>query len=480
MRKLAGLKPEKVFKYFEEISAIPRGSTNMEKISEYCVNFASERGLKFLRDEANNVVIFKEGNAGGEMAEPIILQGHLDMVCQKTEETEFDFEKDGLNLYIDGDFVKAQGTTLGADNGIAVAMILAILDSQDIPHPPIEAVFTTDEEIGMIGAMALSARELKGKRLINLDSEEQNVITVSCAGGSDFKITVPILREKKSGKRVKISLKGLQGGHSGVEIHKGLVNADMLAGRVLNFIKGIADFDIISVNGGDKGNAIPRSAEIDIITGDEKALTEGIVPYLEKIKKEISEREKGFEYSINAGETEDVQVMDRIARDKLIFMLVSVRSGVIDMSAEIENLVESSQNLGVLKTEDEKIIAHFTLRSNKNSALEFLEARLKALAGYMDCEWEAFGHYPPWEFKENSYLREKYKEIFAHKLGTEPIVAAIHAGLECGLFSQKIEGLDCIAIGPDMFDVHTARERLSISSTEKIYEVILELLKNLS
>ena len=251
MEKLKGIKPEKVFRYFEEISAIPRGSGNMEGISAYCMAFAEKLGLRAIKDDANNVVIFKDGTKGYENSEPVILQGHLDMVCQKTEDCNIDFEKDGLDIYIDGDFIKAKGTTLGADNGIAVAMIMAVLESGEIEHPPIEAVFTTDEVIGLIGAGKLDMSVLTGKKMVNLDSEDPSVLTVSCAGGSDFIMKLPFKKIKKNGSRITISLKGLQGGHSGVEIDSGRVNADILMGRILNYAVGVANFDIISVNGGD-------------------------------------------------------------------------------------------------------------------------------------------------------------------------------------------------------------------------------------
>lgn len=264
MAKLDSLKPLNVFKYFEEICNIPHGSENMDAISEYCVKFAENHSLKYIRDDANNVIIFKSATDGYENAEPVILQGHLDMVCQKTEESNIDFMKDGLDLYVDGDFVKAHGTTLGADNGIAVAMILAILESDEISHPEIQAVFTTDEEIGMVGAGKLDMSVLTAKKMINLDAEEDDAITVSCAGGSDFKAVIPVNRVKQTGTKITVTLKGLKGGHSGVEIDKGRVNADVLAGRFLNHMSNIADFDIIAINGGDKGNAIPNLCRIEL------------------------------------------------------------------------------------------------------------------------------------------------------------------------------------------------------------------------
>jgi len=477
MKKLVNLEPSSVFKYFEEISLIPRGSGNMDKISEYCMEFAKTHSLKAIRDEANNVVIFKEGTKGFENSAPVILQGHLDMVCQKENTSNIDFEKDGLDIYIDGDFIKADGTTLGADNGIAVAMILSILESNLVEHPPIEAVFTTDEEIGMIGALKLSLDNLEGKKMINIDSDDSQILTVSCAGGSDFKLTIPLRREKVYGKKIVLTVKGLKGGHSGVEINSGRVNANILMARILNFADSIADFDIISIDGGDKGNAIPLCSVAELVSNDSEVLAEKIKEYATVIKKEISGRESGFELDVEIKEEGNFDVITSDLKEKLIFMLLCAPNGVVEMSAEIENLVETSLNLGILKTDKEKITVLFALRSNKQSALEFLEEKLKLYSKCIDCQVETGGHYPPWEFNDKSKLKKMYKEKFKAKFGYEPKVEAIHAGLECGVFSSGIKGLDCISVGPEIMDIHTTRERLSVSSTKDVYEIILAVLK---
>lgn len=477
MATLANIKPEKVFKYFEEICNIPHGSENMKAIADYCVNFAESHSLKFVRDNADNVIIYKSATDGYKNAEPIILQGHLDMVCQKTEECKIDFLNDGLDLFIDGDLIGAQSTTLGADNGIAVAMILAILESSTISHPEIQAVFTTDEEIGMIGAGKLDMSFLTAKKMINLDAEEDDAITVSCAGGSDFKVVIPINRVKKSGTRVIVTLKGLQGGHSGVEIDKGRVNADTLAGRLLNHISGISDFDIISINGGDKGNAIPNLCKIELCVYNLDTFKKNAEMYFEILQKEIFEREKNFEATIEIFEKAELEVLHSEIRDKIIFILLCAPNGIVEMSAEINGLVETSLNLGVLNTENDKITLLFTLRSNKKSALGFLEEKLKTSFKIIPCEIYTSGHYPPWEFKEDSELQTIYKEVYKNICGFEPKVEAIHAGLECGIFASAIKGLDCIAIGPALYDVHTINERLSISSAEKIFNVLVSLLE---
>ncbi len=477
MATLANIKPEKVFKYFEEICGIPHGSEDMNAIADYCVKFAESHSLKVIRDDADNVVIFKPATYGYEKSEPVILQGHLDMVCQKTEDCKIDFSKDGLDLFIDGDLIGAKGTTLGADNGIAVAMILAILDSNTLAHPEIQAVFTTDEEIGMIGAGRLDMNILSAKRMINLDAEEDDAITVSCAGGSDFKAVIPLDRINKSGTRVVVTLKGLQGGHSGVEIDKGRVNADILAGRFLNHVSGITDFDIISINGGDKGNAIPNLCKIELCVNNPDAFKQNAETYFEIIKQEIHERERDFDADVQICEKAEFSVLHSEIREKIIYVLLCVPNGIVEMSAEITGLVETSLNLGVLNTEDDKITLLFTLRSNKKSALRFLEEKLKTFFKIVPCEIYTSGHYPPWEFKENSKLQTLYKEVYKDIRGVEPKVEAIHAGLECGVFTSAIKGLDCIAIGPALYDVHTVNERLSISSAEMIFNALISLLE---
>lgn len=477
MGKLNHLKPERVFHYFEEISAIPRGSGNRKGISDYCTAFAAAHGLRVMCDDADNVIIFKKASAGYEGAEPVILQGHLDMVCQKTEDSPINFDKDGLKLYVDGDFVKAEGTTLGADNGIAVAMVLAILEDDTLSHPPIEAVFTSDEEIGMIGAMQLNMDSLKGKKMINLDAEDPTTLTVSCAGGSDFKMTIPLKRETVHGKRVVLRIKGLKGGHSGMEINAGKVNANMLAGRILHYAEKISDCRLISIDGGDKGNAIPLSCTAQLVVQETAFFVARIEAYLEVVKQEIADREAGFIPTVEVMEEDDFAVLDVQAQDKVMFTLLSAPNGVVDMSVTIENLVETSLNLGILKTEEEEALMYFSLRSNKSSAMAFLEERLLQLASHLGCKAESFGHYPPWEFKEDSELQKLYQETYLEQYGSKPKVVAIHAGLECGVFASQIEGLDCIAIGPETLDVHTVAERLSVSSTAATYELVLKLLE---
>ncbi len=476
MQQDINLKPIEVFKFFYEISSIPHGSGNMDGIAEYCVVFAKQRGFRFYRDNANNVIIYKSASKGRENAKPIILQGHLDMVCQKNTDRVFDFKKDGIEVVVDGDYLRANGTTLGADNAIAVAIILALLDSDTASHPPIEAVFTTDEEIGMIGANALDMSRLSAKRMINLDSEEEDTVTVSCAGGIDFKATLPITRHKVNANKTVIGIKGLKGGHSGVEIDKGRINAHILAGRFLDLLQKECDFDLADITGGDKSNAIPKYCFITLCSAD-SLLAKKAEAILENIKNEISKQEAEFEYTVECFSAVPDEIISKEELLSLIFALCSIPDGVVDMSADINGLVETSLNLGILKTEKDSIVFGHALRSSKASALDTLVDRLYSFWSQTNANYHTSGYYPPWEYKEESCLRQLYCRVYNELCNAEPKIEAIHAGLECAVFASRIKELDCISIGPDLFDVHTPNERMNISSVRKIYNILLELLK---
>ncbi len=478
MSQVASLEPREVFSAFEALSRVPRGSGNMSGVADFCMDFAARNGLRAIRDESDNVIIFKDGTAGYESAEPIILQGHLDMVCQKTEECEIDFLRDGLELYVEDGFLKARGTTLGADNGIAVAMTLAVLADKTLSHPPIEAVFTTDEEVGMLGAIALDTGVLKGKKMINLDSEDMDCMTVSCAGGSDFTAFVSLKRETFCGTELTVGLKGLAGGHSGVCIHEGRVNANMLAGRVLNHLARNCDLKIISVNGGDKCNAIPNACEIKLAVSDAEGVRLCAEEYLKLVSEEISAREPDFFFKVAVGQAGEHSVLSRDSQKDLIFALCSAPNGVREMSAEIKGLVETSLNLGILETEKEAVKMVFALRSNKKSALKALEETLFAFFESVSADCKTGGHYPPWEYNSKSELQGVYQRCYEELTGGKLRVEAIHAGLECGVFSDKIAGIDCIAVGPQMYDVHTVNERLLISSVGLMYSLLLRVLES--
>ncbi len=473
------MEPQRVFHYFQKICSIPHGSGDMDKIASFCVNFAQEYSLKYVRDNTNNVIIYKPASSGYESSQPVILQGHLDMVCQKEEGYEIDFANESIKPYVDGDFIKAQGTTLGADNGIAVAMIMAILESDEYAHPAIEAVFTTDEETGMDGALNLDMSLLKGRRMINIDSEEECNITVSCAGGRNFTAKLPFERVNVQGTLVTVTLKGLQGGHSGIEIHKGRVSANTLAGRFLNRFIDDSSVSLVCVNGGDKSNAITNSCEIKLVVKNPDDFCLKAKEYLDIIKTEILSRESGFVAEIIRGDNTTFDVIPEETKKAVTFALVSSPQGVVEMSAEIEGLVETSMNLGILKTENNHILLRYSFRSNKKSAIDYLEEKMRTLYMNIPSGISTFGSYPSWEYNSNSVLQKLYCECYEELYGKKPNIEAIHAGLECGVFDSALEGLDCISVGPDMFDVHTFKERLSITSVQNIFKVLIDVLKNL-
>jgi len=473
-------KHSRVFELFEELSKIPRGSGNRVGIAKFCADFAKKNSLRYVVDDAKNVIIYKEASRDCEKAAPVILQGHLDMVCQKTPESKIDFLTDGIELVRDGDILRANGTTLGADNGIAVAMTLSILERDDIPHPPIEAVFTADEEIGMLGAVELDPSLLKGKKLINLDSEEDDTVTVSCAGGSEFRASLPLHRQKTRSAGVSISLHGLKGGHSGVEIGSHRVNAATLSGRLLCHLASALEFDLLSLNSGNKANAIPNAATIELACAEPQKLATLAREYLAKIQTEIASREEGFAFDVSTFGEKDCLAIDKTAAEELIYALTCAPNGIIEMSAEIEGLVETSLNLGILSADGDEASLCFALRSNKASALAALEEKLLCFFSRLSARTETSGHYPPWEFKKDSGLTALYVETYREMLGKEPKVEAIHAGLECAVFSASISGVDCIAIGPTVTGAHTAEERLGISSAETVYVLLLKLLEKLA
>lgn len=474
------MRHRRIFEIFEEISSIPRGSGNMTAISEFCIDFAKKHGLRYVTDEAKNVVIYKDASVGFEHAEPVILQGHLDMVCQKTEDCDIDFTKDGITLMRDGDFIHACGTTLGADNGIAVAMILAILESHDIPHPPIEAVLTTDEEEGMVGANKLDISLLSAKILINLDSEEDDTVTVSCAGGINLHMTLPLRRETVSMGSVTVSISGLKGGHSGVDIAAHCESAAMLSGRILNYLSTHADIRLVSIDSGNKTNAIPSIATFAFVCEDPTTIAALASDYIAKIRAEIAHHEPDFKTEVSCHAPAEHSVMSEQNSRELIYALACTPCGVMDMSSEIEGLVETSLNLGILETADESVSLAYALRSNKASALAALEEKMRRFYSLLHVSIEPSGYYPPWEYRANSPLTTLYVQLHREKFGREAKIQAIHAGLECAIFASAISDIDCIAIGPDVFDVHTPRERLSISSAQTVYDLLLDLLGKIS
>ncbi len=477
MMILKNIKPEKVFGFFEEISAVPRGSGHNDKIKEYCENFAKQRNLKYISDDAGNVVIFKDASTDSKSMDPVIIQGHLDMVWEKDDSCNINFETDGLELCVDGDFIYAKGTTLGGDDGIAVAMCLAILDSDDICHPPLEIVFTADEEIGMLGAAALDFSPIKSKRMINLDSEAEGTLWVSCAGGVRADISMPVSYEENENQTYIISVGGLHGGHSGAEIHNGYANANKVMGRVLEMLSEKVDFNIVSINGGTMDNAITRDS-VCIVKSSNGMISEYVSEIYNIIKKDYVSADP--EIIISAEKTDGFRTaMSSESSLSVVRMLNELPSGVISMSKEIDGLVETSLNLGILKTENEYVSFGFAVRSSIDSERDVLAEKLKNISAKYSCDIDLHSQYPAWEYKKESKLREIMSVIFKDMFDKEMTVTAIHAGLECGLFCGKINGLDCVSLGPDMFDIHTPKERLSISSVERTWKFLLRVLENI-
>ena len=481
------LYPEKVFHYFSEISKIPRASKKEKEISDWLVKFAKERKLKVIQDEHYNVIIKKKATEGYEDFSPLILQGHMDMVWEKNKDTEFDFSTQGIELVIDGDFLKANGTTLGADNGIAVAYALAILDSDDIKHPALEVVITTDEEDGMSGVVNLDFDEFDGKTLINLDTEEYGEVYVSSAGGTRTEIKF-IFETKKIGNGytpISIEVKGLSGGHSGAEIHKNLGNSIKILSEVLYHLSKRYEMSLIHIDGGGKVNAIPREAVAEIAVKldgdsiDELKKLAGLA--FENILKDFKVSDKLPILAIEKIEEKNLGISlgDTL---NIINFLHEVPNGVLEMSKHIEGLVETSINIGFISTEivdgNVKIRIKSLARSMANDPLNKLVEEVTDLTRKHDANIKIAASNPSWEYKEDSKIRELIEKSFKEITGNEPVIKAIHAGLECGVFTQNIKGADVVSIGPNIYGAHTPEERMDIKSVGETWEWLLKILEN--
>ena len=476
--KLAGLEPASVFAYFEKICSIPHGSGNTKAISDFLVSFACEHGLDYRQDELNNVILFAPGTPGYEDHAPVILQGHMDMVCEKDADCPIDMDNEGVDVTHNGEFVFANGTTLGADNGIAVAYALAILADKNIPHPPLEVIVTVDEETGMYGAAGIDLSELKGRTMLNLDSDAEGVFTVSCAGGARGTIELPVSRRAVYGPCVRLTVEGLQGGHSGVEIHKPYANANKVMGELLSRVQKIMPLCLTKLEGGAKDNAIPRSCQVTMVAMG--IGLERINEITEQLQKEIRETYDEPEARIYGDDVDALGGNALSTQDsaKVIALLCSVPNGVQSMSQDIEGLVQTSLNLGVARLED-SLRPTFAVRSSVNTEKRELLDRLAELAKFYEGSYSEVGDYPAWEYRKESDLRDTMVRVYREMYGNGPRVEAIHAGLECGLLSEKLPGLDCVAMGPTAYDIHTSRERLDIASTKRTWEFILAVLKTL-
>ena len=476
--KLAGLQPAAVFGYFEEVCSMPHGSGNTKSISDYLVRFAREQGLRYIQDELNNVIIFVPGT--GEKADhaPVIIQGHMDMVCEKDADCPIDMDKEGLDIAHDGHYIFANGTTLGGDDGIAVAFAMALAADKSIVHPPLELVITVDEETGMYGAAGIDLSMLQGRMLLNIDSEEEGIFTVSCAGGARSTIRVPFARKPVYGPCVRLVVKDLQGGHSGVEIHKNRANATKVMGECLRRIAGKLPLALTSFGGGSKDNAIPRTCEATFVAlGNDLEFINHIAAELQaQIRADFAEPEAVVEaYNVDAMGGNALSVEDS---RKLIDLVCAVPNSVQAMSKQIPGLVQTSLNLGISKLEEELKLT-FSVRSSVNQEKQDLLTQLRTIADRFGGSYSQTGEYPAWEYKENSLLRDTMVKVYADLYGKQAEVVAIHAGLECGLLGEKLPGLDAVSIGPEMHDIHTSRERLGIASVGRTWEFVLEILKAL-
>ena len=476
--KLAGLEPASVFAYFEKICSIPHGSRNTKMISDYLASFAKEHGIQYIQDKLNNILMFQEGTCGFENHPPVILQGHMDMVCEKDADCSINMDTDGLDIDHDEEYIFANGTTLGGDNGIAVAYILALLSDKTIAHPPLEIIITVDEEIGMEGAAGVDLSDFKGRTMINLDSEDEGVFTVSCAGGARGTIHLPLQRRVVYGPCIKLTVDGLAGGHSGVEIHKNLANANKIMGELLARVQKVMPVCITKLSGGAKDNAIPRSAQVSLVMLG--LHPEQINAVIDQLQQEIREQ-YDEPNAVISGENVDAlggNALTSECTSKVIALLNAAPNGVQSWSEDIAGLVQTSLNLGVVKLDNELTLT-FAVRSSVNQEKRDLLAKLEELAKFYDGSYSEMGDYPAWEYKKDSRLRDIMINAFSQMFGNQPEVVAIHAGLECGMLSEKLPGLDCVSIGPNMKDIHTSREKLEIESTSRTWEFLLAVLKNL-
>jgi len=478
---LQHLQPERVFYYFEKMCGIPHGSGNTKQISDFCVDFAKEQGLEYYQDADNNVIIIKEATAGYENAKPVILQGHMDMVCEKTADCPKDMATEGLDVYVDGDEVRAKDTTLGGDNGIAVAMALAILESKELAHPRVEAVFTVDEEIGLLGAGSIDVSPLKGKTMINIDSEDEGIFTVSCAGGNTSDCRLPIATSDYEGTAYTLEITGCKGGHSGVEIDKGRANPNVLMGRLLQEIQSGTPLQMVSVDGGLKDNAIPVQSKAVIVCqgqGGEEVIKQAVERMQAVFSNEYATADPDIAVAFTKEDAKG-KVTDPATTDKIICMLTCMPNGIQSMSMDIDGLVQTSLNIGIVETHENYFRMSFCVRSSVDSEREMLNRRIGALMAQLGGTMSIEGDYKGWEYKKDSTLRELMIDVFKDQYGREPKVEAIHAGLECGMFAGKIPGLDCVSIGPDLNQIHTVRESMNIPSVQRVYAFVLEVLRRM-
>lgn len=477
MSDIQNIEPKEVFYWFSKINQIPRCSGDEKRISDFLVSFAKERDLEVYQDEMYNVIIKKPGSKGYEDSDPIIIQGHMDMVCIKGKESNHDFTKDPIEMIVEEDILRANNTTLGGDDGIAVAYGLAILDSKDLKHPPLELLITTNEETGMDGAHALTNEHLSGKILLNIDSEEEGVFLVSCAGGANKITTFKLEKENKSGNGLEIKVSGLKGGHSGMEIIKQRANAIKLLGRILEECNRNSDIRLSKIQGGTKHNAIPSEARAVILTEDNPTLKKIIEDFTKDLKEEYRVEDSGLNIDINEVKVENIYTKE--LSDNLIDYIMMVPDGVQYMSKDIEGLVQTSLNNAIIEEKNNNITIITSVRSASSSSLKEVLNMLTIIAKRTKAETEEKNSYPAWQFDEKSKIREIAVKVYEELFNKKAEVSAIHAGLECGLLKQILPNTDMISFGPNLYDVHTENEHLSISSVQRVWRFLIRLLEEL-
>ena len=471
--KLEGLEPKAVFQYFEEIANIPHGSWNCGPISQYLVDFADKRGLRSIRDKANNVIIFKNASAGYEDHAPMILQGHMDMVCQKDEGVSINFETDPLDLVVEGDLIYAKGTTLGADDGIALALFLAVLADDTIAHPPLEVVFTADEEVGLIGANAIDVSMLKGRRMLNVDTFRDGTFTAGSAGGAYVTAKLPVVRTAYEGQRLQLKIDGLRGGHSAGVVQDNYGNADKAMGELLH---NLGKLRLIELSGGTAGNAVPRTCKAVLAAeGMDMTRVENACKALQnKLQTENKEANAAVTFELlPAVKTQAVVAEDSVTIAALVDHLPN---GVQAWETAFEGLPQTSLNLGIMELKDELELLIYP-RSSVNAQRQALQDKLKSIIEAHGGVYGQYGVFSAWEYRQESPLRDLMSDLYRQMYGKEPIVRVVHAGLEGGAFADQLPGLDCISTGPQAYDVHTTRERMEIASMGRFWEYLKALLK---
>lgn len=479
MRKLVGIKPERVFYHFEEISKIPRESYNEKAISDYLVEFGKKLNLETYQDKYYNVILRRKASEGYEDAPGIIIQGHMDMVCEKENDSNHDFKKDPIDLIVDGNRLKANKTTLGGDNGIAIAMGMAILEDESIKCGTIELLATTSEEIDLNGALSLEPNILKGKMLINIDSEDEGVITVGSAGGVEIDSLLPIEKETLTDVNLyTLSLEKLQGGHSGVEINQKRGNSNKILVEVLHNLKALTDYSLVEVFGGSKDNAIPRSGKV--VLASSKDIKDIISKVADEVKAKYISFEPEMVFALEATTTKEISVLSSKSLDSYIKTIEELPTGVNTWMKEYPEIVESSDNLAIVKTLDENINIIISLRSSDPEVLKELREKISNILKENNALFEFSAGYPEWKFRAESKLRDKALEVYKKLYNEDMKVEVIHAGLECGAISQNYPDIDFISVGPNLRDVHTPSEYLEIDSTERVYNYVVELINSLN